>query len=233
MRSLFILPLVLIPLASSQNQNPVVSHGTSELSVLSHKWSKARQVPQRITIPIRHQRNRFSFRLAKTRNASNASTIPEGRDPAADTIDGRAAALERSSSREARSQTKLVDGFSYRLRLKNESLKPIEIVFWEYQFIDVATPDIVTRRQFLCGLNLRPGKEKELIAFSLAGPSRVVSVQTLANKIEKPPLERVLINRIEYADGTIWQRQDWSFAEIRLSYRNAIATPWTEMCRGL
>ena len=91
----------------------------------------------------------------------------------------------------------------------------------------------MTRRQFLCGLNLKPGKEKELIAFSLAGPSRVVSVQTLANKIEKPPLERVLINRIEYADGTIWQRQDWSFAEIRLSYRNAIATPWTEMCRGL
>jgi hypothetical protein len=50
----------------------------------------------------------------------------------------------------------------------------------------------------------------------------------------KAPLqERVLINRVEYADGTLWQRPDWSFAEIRLSYKTAMATAWTEMCRSL
>jgi hypothetical protein len=67
----------------------------------------------------------------------------------------------------------------------------------------------------------------------LAGASKVVSAETLAKKTAKPPQERVLINRVEYADGTIWQRKGWNFGEIRLSYVNAMATPWTEPCRGL
>jgi hypothetical protein len=37
-------------------------------------------------------------------------------------------------------------------------------VFWEYQFTDPANPGNVTRRQFLCGVNLKPDKEKELQA---------------------------------------------------------------------
>jgi hypothetical protein len=136
--------------------------------------------------------------------------------------------------RESRSpRPKAIDGFSYSLKLKNESTKQIEVVFWEYQFIDLGNPNLVTRRQFLCGLNLKSGKDKQLTAFSLSGPSRVVSAETLAAGTEKPPQEKVLINRVEYADGAIWQRQDWSFSEIRLSYISAMATPWTEMCRGL
>ena len=235
MRSLFILPLVLLPLAVAQNQTLVVSQGKSDLAVLSHKWSKTREVTTSV-VPNDFPAPAPSLADTARRNAERSERLTDTggpRQPSGLSVDARAAALEKTSRDARTQQPKLVDGFSYRLRLKSESLKPIEIVFWEYQFIDAATPDIVTRRQFLCGLNLKPGKEKDVIAFSLAGPSRIVSVQTLANKIEKPPLERVLINRIEYADGTIWQRQDWSFAEIRLSYRNAIATPWTEMCRGL
>ena len=47
--------------------------------------------------------------------------------------------------------------------------------------------------------------------------------------------DKVMINRVEYADGSIWQRKDWNFAEIKLTYQHAVATPWTagEMCRGL
>ena len=39
---------------------------------------------------------------------------------------------------------------------------------------------------------------------------------------------------IEYADGSIWQRKDWNFAEMRASIQRAVSTPWgVEMCRGL
>jgi hypothetical protein len=106
-------------------------------------------------------------------------------------------------------------------------------LFWEYQFIDRVDPAMVTRRQFLCAANLKPGKEKELVAFSLGGPS-VVNVNTLAKNSDKPFDEKVVINRVEYSDGSIWQRKDWNFSEIRMTYRRAVATPWTtEMCRGL
>jgi len=92
----------------------------------------------------------------------------------------------------------------------------------------------VTRRQFLCGVNIKPDKAKELQAFGLSGPSEVVSVGSLANKSGKQFQENVVINRVEYADGSIWQRKSWNFAEIGMAYRRAVGTPWgTEMCRTL
>lgn len=236
MRGLFILPLLLIPIAVAHNQTLVTSEGKPDLVVLSHKWSKTRRVTA-IVIPNDPPPPAPSLADTARRNAERSERVTDSggpRQPAAGlSIDARAAALEKIARDTRTQQSKSLNGFSYQLRLKNESAKQIEVVFWEYQFIDVADPDVVTRRQFLCGLNLKPGKDKELIAFSLSGPSKVVSAESLANKIEKPPQERVLINRVEYADGTIWQRQDWSFGEIRLSYVNAMATAWTEMCRGL
>jgi hypothetical protein len=90
------------------------------------------------------------------------------------------------------------------------------------------------RRQFLCGVNIRPGKEKELQVFSVAGPSEVISAASLADRSGNLFEEKVVINRVEYADGSIWQRRDWNFAEVRSSISRALATPWgTEMCRGL
>jgi hypothetical protein len=127
-----------------------------------------------------------------------------------------------------------VDGYAYRVKVQNASTRVVEILFWEYQFIDPANAANVTRRQFLCGVNIKADKEKELLAFSVSGPSDVVSVKTLADKSGSSSLEKVVINRVEYADGTIWQRKDWNFGEIRLTYKRALETPWgAEMCRGL
>jgi len=236
MRGLFILPLLLIPVAVAHNQTLVISEGKPDLVVLSHKWSKTRRVTARVT-PNEPPPPAPSLTDTARRNAERSERVTDSGGPRQPTtglsIDARAAALEKIVRDSRTEPSKSLNGFSYQLRLKNESAKQIEVVFWEYQFIDPAAPEVPVRRQFLCGLNLKTGREKDLTAFSLSGSSKVVSAQSLAEKTEKPPQERVLINRVEYADGTIWQRKDWSFAEIRLSYRNAIATPWTEMCRGL
>ena len=52
----------------------------------------------------------------------------------------------------------------------------IEILFWEYQFSEPSNPSTMVRRQFLCGVNIKPGKEQEVLSFSLSGPSDVISV---------------------------------------------------------
>ncbi|HEX8096550.1 MAG TPA: hypothetical protein VF507_00880, partial [Pyrinomonadaceae bacterium] len=139
------------------------------------------------------------------------------------------------SVQEARSpQAKPVDGYAYRAKVQNASAKVVEIVFWEYRFTESSNPAAVARRQFICAVNIKPNKEKELQAFSLSGPSSVVSAASLADKSGTPYQERVVINRVEYADGSIWQRKDWNFAEIRLGFARATGTPWgSEMCRGL
>ncbi len=156
------------------------------------------------------------------------------RPPSADTLDERGAELDRIVQESRTPKAKTVDGYAYRIKLKNAGTRVVEILFWEYQFSEPSDSSTMVRRQFLCGVNIKPGKEKEVISFSLSGPSDVISVGTLANKSGNPFQENVVINRVEYTDGSIWQRRDWSFAEVKQSYTRAIGTPWgAEMCRAL
>lgn len=217
---------------SAITQSPTVAPTGSLVEVLEHKCIKSRQsvleppytadVPARAVIP----QNKNYARNARVNDPVGA------RDPNEDTIDGRSAALEKISQEARRPKSKPVDGYSYKVKVQNGSPRTIEILFIEYQFLDAANPKSSTRRQFLCGVSIKPNKGKELSAFGLSGPPEVVSVGTLANST--PFQEKVIINRVEYEDGTIWQRKDWNFAEIVMSYRRVTSTPWgPEMCRGL
>jgi hypothetical protein len=229
MKSVLLLSLMLMLVPFSQNA--AISTEGTPVVVVSSKWFRDRQevvaapantAPAAAMIP---QNKNFE----KNRRAN---TSPGERDPNLDTVDGRSAAMERAvqDSRAA----KPVEGFAYRAKVHNASGKLIEIIFWEYQFKESMDSAAVSRRQFLCAVSIKPEKDKELQAFSLSGPSDVVSVDTLAKKSANAGEEKVLINRVEYADGSIWQRKDWKFGEVRFGYARAVGTPWgTEMCRGL
>src|SRR5689334_23735436 len=196
-------------------QGPMVSSEVSPLTVASFKWSRARRNMEK---PPVEGNAPASAMIPQNRNfARNArSNDPQGdRDPNADTLDGRSAAIEKSVAASRAPKTQPLDGYAHRIKVQNPTTKVVEIVFWEYQFHDPANPDLVARRQFLCGVNIPAGKGKELEGFSVAGPSEVVNVKTLADNAAKPFKESVLINRVEYADGSIWQRKGWSLAEVK------------------
>lgn len=232
MRSLIFYSL-LMGLVSLLQTGPTADG--SSVTVLAFKWSKAKQVVEKLNDPPTAAPARGMIPANKNfeRNVRiNAS--PGARDPNADTVDGRSAAIEQAVQESRSSQPKPVDGFSYRVKIQNAGSKTIQVIFWEYQFTDAGNADTTTRRQFLCGVEVRPEKQKEIQAFSVAGPSEVVNVNSLTKDLQKGLQEKVVINRVEYADGSIWQRKDWNFAEIRLTYARALGTPWgTEMCRSL
>ena len=126
-----------------------------------------------------------------------------------------------------------IDGFAYRVKVQNQSKKGVDHVVWEYQFIDPASPGSTARRQFLCLVKIGPDKVKEIDAFSVAGPGHVVSVASAADSAN-PFQEKAVIDRVQYADGTVWSRKDWNFDEIEQSFMRAVQTPWgREMCRAL
>lgn len=211
-------------------QTPVLTN--SPLTVTSYKWTRARRTievpeaegnaPQRAMIP----QNRIFARSARVNDTA------DNRDPNADTVDGRSAALEKSVAESRSPKPKPMDGFVYRIKVQNTIKKVVETVFWEYQFQDPANPDLVTRRQFLCGVDIPEGKTKELEGFSLSGPSDVVDVKTLNSGAAFK--ENIVINRIEYSDGTIWQRKAWNLAEVKGSYQRVLREPWLPgMCKGL
>jgi hypothetical protein len=229
MRYLFLLAVSLLLISLPQSTD------TSDVVVLTYKWAKTRQVMEKTEAPNSAPAVDAMAPQNRVRQRNARVNAPPGeRDPNQDTLEGRSAAIEKNVQESRTPQSKPVDAFSYKVKFQNKSAQLVEILFWEYQFIERASPSNITRRQFLCAANIKAGKDKELVAFSLSGPSDVVSVNTLAKNGDKPFDEKVVVNRVEYGDGSIWQRKDWDFGEIRMTYRRAISTPWTtEMCRGL
>ena len=227
------LILLLVPQTQSPPKEPSAAKDAPLVSVLSLRWTRIRETVKapegRGVTPAREM-------IADNKNYPRNGRInmPVGaRDPNEDTLDGRSAAIEKIVQESRTPPPKNVDHFSYVTRIQNGAKKNIEVVFWEYQFIDPVKKTVVARHQFLCGVNIKPGKDKELQVLSRSGPSEVVSVDTLAGNSGNRFFESVLVNRIEYSDGSIWQRKDWKYSDIKAALNLALSTPWTEMCRGL
>src|SRR6185437_13883840 len=230
MKTLLLLSLLLSFIVPFQGR--IVSSDVSPLTVANFKWSRARR---NIEKPPVEGNAPASAMIPQNRNFARNARVndPQGvRDPNADTLDGRSAAIEKSVAEARAPKTQPLDGYAYRIKIQNSSTKIVEIVFWEYQFHDPANPDLVARRQFLCGVNIPAGKGKELEGFSLSGPSDVIDVKTLnAGTAFK---ENVSINRVEYSDGSIWQRKAWNLAELKGSYERVLREQWVPgMCKGL
>jgi hypothetical protein len=223
MKILLLFLILFNLLALVQTQTPA-NDEPSPMSVTSYKWSRARQRVDAVRAVI--PQNKTFARNARINEPRGA------RDPNQDTLDGRSEALEKNVQEARAAKSEPRDGFAYRIKVKNTSTKKVEILFWEYKFNEAENPKILARRQFLCGVSIRPDKEKDLEAFSPSGPSDVVSVSALADKTRFK--ENVVINRIEYSDGSIWQRKGWHLAEVKGSYDRVLREPWVPgQCKGL
>ena len=232
MRQYFVVSLALGVLslnaiAQDQDQDSLVS-------VVDHKWERVRIAgekfptgpvpPVRAVIPENKQRQRAA-----------RETMPQGAvDPNEYTTDGRSAALEKNVQEARVVKTDDLNGFRYSAHVRNLSDRKIEIVFWEFQFKEIANSTNFVRRQFLCSVKIKPGEKAEVFAFSTLGPSEVISSESLIANSGKLFNEKVQINRIEYSDGAILQRRDWKLKEIESGLKKATSTPWgREVCRSL
>ena len=226
---LILLLLTVFLIQTGQSDNAADSF----VNVLKIKWVKTR-----ISLKKAEEAGVTPVRAVIPQNKNFARNVrmnepPGVRDPNSDTLDGRSAEMDRVIQ-ESRSTKSDLDGFTYQAKIRNDSKKEIAIVFWEYQFVESANPGNLARRQFLCGVDLRPGKEKDLEGFSLSGPGEVISVTTLENKNAREYQDRVLINRVEYSDGSMWQRPGWHLSEVKTSYDRVTKEPWTPgTCKAL
>ncbi|HYY97373.1 MAG TPA: hypothetical protein VE642_02220 [Pyrinomonadaceae bacterium] len=232
MRTLVLLTF-LAPLAL-QGQGAAVQNDGPPLVVVGFKYERGRKTVDAADAqgpgpaPAMTAANR---NFERNRRVNDPAGV---RDPNADTLDGRSEAMEKSVQESRSPKRREVDGYEYRVRFRNPGAKAVEVIFWEYQFAEAANPSNVARRQFLCGVGIKPGKEKEVTAFGVSGPGSVVSAGTLAAEAGAAFGEKVVVNRVEYADGAIWQRAGWNFSAVRESIKRATSTPWgAEMCRAL
>jgi hypothetical protein len=234
MKPLLIVALLLFPIII-QAQEPSGDEDNPPLAVLGARWSRDRQPVENAVsgssiLPPQPAMTRDSkiFEKQKRINA------PAGdRDPMADNVDTRGNELERINQQARAAERPMMEGFAYNVKVQNGGTKIIQNIFWEYQFRETSNPANLVRRQFICSAKIKPSQEKSLQAFSRLGPSEVIDVKSLSKKVSSQFEGEVRINRIEFSDGTFWQRKDWEVNQHKLNDKARAETRNLPMCRGL
>ena len=92
------------------------------------------------------------------------------------------------------------DGYTYEAKVKNAGPKAIRVLGWDYVFID-PIDGRSTHHQFFDQTKIGPGKKKGLTKFIKAPPTRTVRASVKL-------LEEVVINYVEYQDGSKWRARE-------------------------
>lgn len=121
---------------------------------------------------------------------------------------------ERGAMREASSPSGNI--FLYELKIKNLDEKTIKSFIWEYQASKENNPQILFTRRFLCVEKIKAGNSKMLKIISHLPPVNVLDVSASNDKSERSYAVDIVINRVEYTDGTIWKRADWDDSKYAL-----------------
>ena len=117
--------------------------------------------------------------------------------------------------------------YFYHLEVRNTSAKMVKSFAWEYQPADSPDPSV---REFFCVVKAKPNESKQFELFSPLAPSRVVDAARAGDKPETGSKGNVVINKIEYMDGSVWQRHGWNPATFSAE---AIAKVASGKCIGL
>jgi hypothetical protein len=98
----------------------------------------------------------------------------------------------------------VVKGYLYKVQVRNVADRAIKRLQWSYVFTDVLTQQELVRKQFYSRTRIQPGHEKRLSVFTRGAPPAVINVKELSRNGGKPWVESVVIESVEFADGTTW-----------------------------
>lgn len=193
--------LFVAPVVSAQT--PTTTSGDAEVELVKFSWAKERLNWERNPFGGPNENfHQMQFRSrsekrandAKANNSADASKLEKDAKG-----DAAIVAVANQSSKPPRYY------FFYRASMKNNSPKAIIEIDWDYVFFDEATGDELDRREFTSIQNIGPGKQKELSFTLLTPPTRRISVYSLDKKERSGIGEKVVIVRVKYADGSVWQ----------------------------
>jgi hypothetical protein len=198
MKAFAVLSLLVLTVLAQEPIRPAIE---SDLVVLKFNWSKYRQAsglihgvddpPDAMNAPVTIPR-------PTTRN--EPQEVKNRRD-----MNERRIEMAITEKNAASSAVKGADFYLLHLQLKNAGSKTVKSFIWEFQPSALITD--YEPRQYVCTVKAKPNDTK---TFDIVTPFSPVKVVTASEKKSADKEGRVLVNRIEYSDGSIWKRQGWS-----------------------
>lgn len=219
---LLIIGLLVLAIRAKPQGNPdllIVKFGWSKVQVVGQPLSDDRPPkPGTSNEPIDNPRTKRQSTMRNPMDPKVESAIDTG-DRMRDLR-----TLEEQASQSA-SAGRLMTYYGYFSKVRNSSQKLIKTVYWEFQSVGSADRDSLSRA-FVCRVKIKPEETRDLRGLSSLPPSRLVTTKSKGSG----STERVLINRIEYGDGSIWTRADWNAGATLERAREGLASG---KCRSL
>ena len=196
----FLLLTCLILLAGFQQQQPAtVAREEADVTVVKFSWTKYH--PSNLIRPASDPGPALNAPVSMT--TQPAKNEPDELRNRRDIQERRAALLNAEQNAKAEAAAGPVsDYYMLKMEVKNVGPNTIKNIVWEVQPA-VQTPD-TELRQYICTVKAKPNESKTFELMTPAAPVKVVSADKKASE------GKAVINRIEYADGSIWKRKGWS-----------------------
>jgi hypothetical protein len=201
MKVLNLILLLILLACCAAAQTPSNSSDAPGVTVIKNKWSKAaernlklEQDPLRVNQEQAERERALKDALYENNIRVNAKLEPI-RLP-----------MNAGVPNTASGRSRVEGTYIYEIKISNTGPKIIREVIWEYVFTDPDTGRTVGRHQFTNKVNLRPGKKETLVGRSVFTPDTIVDVSQSGVKSAEQYSERVVIKRIKYMDGSVWER---------------------------
>lgn len=175
------------------------------VSVVKHSWSKERLGWERDPFggPVGYAEEA----RIRARNEKRIDDAKRGGDTVAAERARRDAQTDASIIERTRRGSAPRYAFLYKASVKNDGPRAIKTVDWDYVFNDAVSGEELGRLRFTSDAKIEPGKTRGVEVFTAAPPTKTVSVEALNSRERAGLRESVVIVRLVYADGTVWQRQ--------------------------
>lgn len=179
------------------------SASDDRIEVVKFSWAKERINWERD--PFGGPVENFDETRARQRNEKRIEDAKRGGSAEVDKIKREARAdAANIAAKHQQAPSRYV--FVYKTTVKNLSDKAIKSIDWDYVFFDRETETELGRREFTSEEKISPRKAKELTVTITKPPTQTISLTALNTGERKSLVERVVIMRIDYTDGTVWQR---------------------------
>jgi hypothetical protein len=178
-------------------QAPTVPVPAPGVVVVANDWRKVVRNPALDDDPFRAGRETVEFEREKRETARENQILRAlGRDPIPPPTKNSSGIRMGNSS----------VTYVFEAKIRNTGTKTLQTVVWHYAFFDADKQEEVGRTSCTSKVNLRPGKAADLVGTSRQQPIGVVDVSKSGKELSGTYAERVVITRLEYSDGSYWQR---------------------------
>jgi hypothetical protein len=184
-----------------QQQQPVVERDEPDLIVSKFNWTKIRlngDLIHSAADPGPAMNEPVRIKPPEPKNESQ--DLKNRRD-----MNERRAEMSMTVAAARATPPKDPDRYLLKLEVKNVGTNVIKSMVWEYQ--PSAKAAEYQLRQYVCAFKAKPNESKKFELMSEYNPVKLIEADVETGKTKDG---KVVINRIEYADGSVWKRKGWS-----------------------